>query len=257
MPRPTPEEGNVIYHLPGVSRIDTGVAHWRTSVSLLNAGSLARGVLLRYLYTVGGTTGTNRVAESFQILEPGKLLAVEDIAELFPDVADLTPTPAGTAGGLRISHAADAEPLGEAPVRERRNFDDRRLALGGTAGTQIVVIRRTGGRRGRSRSSSPAPSRTRGSNQRRPLRARRRATVINVSRDRQGGQVLGPPVQPRSKPGRSERTPQQCGLSAFTGLPPKPVSLRVEVLRGGALGVRRQRGTEEPRPDVHPGEAQD
>ena len=138
MPRPTPEEGNVVYHLPGVSRIDTGVAHWRTSVSLLNSGSSSRGVLLSYLYTVGGTTGTNRLAEAFYTMEPGKLLSVDDIAELFPDVPDLT-APAGTAGVLQISHPADADSSTLPVYVSARNFDDRRLALGGTAGTQIVV----------------------------------------------------------------------------------------------------------------------
>ncbi len=253
--RPSPESGAVRVYVPGVSRYDTAISHWRTSVSILNSASVSRGVLVEYVY------GPSLVAQSLYTIEAGKLISFDDIAQIFPTVPEIADA-TGTAGLLKVSYAADAETSTAPLLVSARAYDDRTATSGGTAGTALssfsggdaIAVGDSGHRHSGRRDQRPLP------HQRRRLRPGRRGhgrpghgRGQGRQRGRFGGrrpEQPGPgralaPVPDRADPGPSGRARQPAGgghlRRAHRGLrhQHRPEERRHHLHQGNALAVRR------------------
>ncbi|HTO88848.1 MAG TPA: PKD domain-containing protein [Thermoanaerobaculia bacterium] len=234
-PPPSVEGNNVVYYVPGVSRIDTGSAHWRTRVALLNSGSAERGVLIEYLYSVGGM-GPGKVVQNFVVLGPGEMVFAEDIANAFPGASDMT-ADAGTAGLLRISHPVDSDSETNPVLVAARNYDDRSASGGGTAGTAIAVF------------AVPDAVGPGGGSLWIPGAVQNDAFRTNVGFFALDDVVTRVKVTAIDKSGNEVGYRDdialnidgahfaQIGLTAIPNVPTDPVTLRIEVAEGGRVGA--------------------
>jgi PKD repeat protein len=230
--RPSEEGGAVRVFVPAVSRYDTAISHWRTSVSILNSASIQRGVLVEYIY------GPALVAQRIYTMEAGKLLSFDDIAEIFPLVPEIA-AQAGTAGLLKISYAADAETPTQALLVSARAYDDRSATTGGTAGTALSSYSS-----GDAIGFGDVPIVIPGAETNDRFRTNAgvfalddEVTVVKVTAVDKDGLVVG------VMDGIALNNPGSSGpwvqfpISLIQNLPVEPVSLRVEVAFGGRVGA--------------------
>ena len=229
--RPTPESGAVRVYVPGVSRYDTAISHWRTSVSILNSASIPRGVAVEYVY------GPSLVAQSLYTLEAGKLLSFDDIAQIFPDVPEIAEG-TGTAGLLKVTYAADAETSTAPLLVSARAYDDRSTTTGGTAGTALSSF--SGGD---SIGVGDAPIVIPGAETNDRFRTNvgifaldDEVTGVLVTAVDKDGNVVGSAGGALNNPGQAGPW-LQFPIASIPGLPAEPVSLRVEVTSGGRIGA--------------------
>jgi PKD repeat protein len=230
--RPSEEGGAVRVFVPAVSRRDTAISHWRTSVSILNAGSIQRGVLVEYVY------GPALVAQSIYTMEAGKLISFDDIAEIFPNVPEIA-AGTGTAGLLKVSYAADAETAIAPLLVSARAYDDRSATTGGTAGTALSSYSSVD-----AIGFGDAPIVIPGAETNDRFRTNvgvfaldDEVTVVKVTAVDKDGLVVG------VADGIALNNPGETGpwgqfsISQIPNLPDEPVSLRVEVAFGGRIGA--------------------
>ncbi|HEY7114307.1 MAG TPA: PKD domain-containing protein [Thermoanaerobaculia bacterium] len=228
--RPGANAGVVTAFVPGASRFDTATAHWRTSISMENAGSQPRDVTVDYIY------GAGKIATYERTLAPGELASFDDISQLYPNVPEIA-TETGTSGLLRVHYAADGEESSKPVYVNARSYDDRSSTTGGTAGTALAVY-------AASDAIGPGDS---------PLvitavevsdRFRTNVGVFAVddslaiakitALDKDGnvlGVVDGVALNNTGVSGPWSQFP----ISVLSGLPTDPVSLRVEVKQGRAV----------------------
>jgi PKD repeat protein len=230
--RPGVEEGAVRVFVPAVSRLDTAISHWRTSVSILNSAGIARGVLVEYLY------GPALVAQSLYTVEAGKLLSFDDISEIFPNVPEIA-VETGTAGLLKISYAADAETPTRPVLVSARSYDDRSTTTGGTAGTALSSYSGAD-----ATAAGEAPIVIPGAETNDRFRTNvgifalddETTTILVTAVDKDGNVVGTAPPSALNIPGQTGPW-LQFPIALIPGLPAEPVSLRVEVTGGGRIGA--------------------
>lgn len=237
---------DVQYHIPGVSRFDTGYgAKWRTNFAIRNTTSGNMGVLFTYRYFIEGS-GTERVATQWVVLEPEKLLAYDDIVgDFFDSGTDDDLKALSSFGVITLAYREFAVSENAPFAIVARNYDNQ---PNGTSGTQLSVFSRRD-----AVSVGEPPLVLSGAEEGSGADPRLRTVIgafamddeltrVRVTLVRKDGSVVGDTSHEfvLNQPGGSGHI-YQIYMSDVNALPDivrdEPMSVRAEVLEGGRAGV--------------------
>jgi hypothetical protein len=224
------------YFIPGVGRIVTDVAHWKTDLTLYSNSSVARDLTFEYRFT--DRNGVEQRVLAPVSIGPGRSVILDDVvgsvlARYSPAGTDLTQD--STLGLLRISYRAASDSSTAPLLIGGRIYDDR--GTEGTAGMQLFAY---------SDGESVAPGSPLvlpGAQQN--LRFRTNIgffamgdllTRVRVTAVKQDGSVAGLldfVLNDSTRSGHYVQLP----MSAIPGIVGDPMTIRIEVLEGSRVGA--------------------
>jgi len=224
------------YFIPGVGRIVTGGAHWKTDLTLYSNSSVARDLTFEYRFT--DRDGVEQRVLAPVSIGPVHSVILDDVvgsvlARYAPAGIDLNQE--STLGLLRISYRASSDSATAPLLIGGRIYDDR--GAEGTAGMQLFVY---------SNGESVAPGSPLvlpGAQQNLRFRTNigffamgdlpTRVRVTAVKQDGSAGGVFDFVLNDASRSGHYVQLP----MSAIPGIVGEPMTIRVEVLEGSRVGA--------------------
>jgi PKD repeat protein len=224
------------YFIPGVGRIVTDEAHWKTDLTLYSNSSVSRDLTFEYRFT--DRTGVEQRVLAPVTIGPGRSVILDDVvgsvlAQYAPSGIDLNQQ--STLGLLRISYLAASDSSTAPLLIGGRIYDDR--GTEGTAGMQLFVY---------SNGESVAPGSPLvlpGAQQN--LRFRTNIgffamgdllTRVRVTAVKQDGSVAGVfdfVLNDSTRSGHYVQLP----MSDIPGIVGDPMTIRIEVLEGSRVGA--------------------